>query len=118
MSRAEAETLFQIDEAATERSDGGLFDDIFARAIVHHATAASGLPVPSRAIALSPKTPISSWAPTQAVGVNTEVLEWISGQMRGRRRANGALVAVLSMLIGAATMPLAQSLPNIIDLGM
>ncbi len=118
VSRAEAETLFQIDEAATERSDGGLFDDIFARAIVHHATAASGLPVPPRAIALSPKTPISSWAPTQAVGVNTEVLEWISGQMRGRRRANCALVAVLSMLIGAATMPLAQSLPNIIDLGM
>jgi hypothetical protein len=116
VSRAEAETLFQIDEAAAERSDNGRFDDLFAKAIVHHATAASGLPVPPRAVALSPDTPIASWAPTQAVGVDTEVLEWISGQMRGRRRTSGALASVITLLIGAAT--LTQALPGIIDLGM
>src|ERR1700681_4437015 len=46
VSRAEAEALFEIDDAATERSDDGLFDDLFARSIVHHAASASGLPVP------------------------------------------------------------------------
>src|SRR5438477_2270831 len=29
VSRPEVETLFQIDEAASERSDGGQFDDLF-----------------------------------------------------------------------------------------
>jgi hypothetical protein len=45
VSRAEAEALFEINAAAT-----------FAKAIVHHAASASGLPVPSRTIALSPHT--------------------------------------------------------------
>src|SRR5215475_14604820 len=46
VSRAEAEALFAIDNAATERSDGGRFDDLLAKAIAHHAASASGLPVP------------------------------------------------------------------------
>src|SRR6266850_5378270 len=56
VSRAEAETPFEINAAATERSDIGQFDDLFAKAIVHHAASASGLTVPSRTIALSPDT--------------------------------------------------------------
>src|SRR4029079_821070 len=66
VSRAEAEALFQINDAATERLDDGRFDDLFAKAIVHHAASASGLPVPPRAVALSPDTAIESWAPTKA----------------------------------------------------
>ena len=85
---------------------------------MHHAAAASGLPVPPRSVALSPETSIESWAPTTAVGVNTEVLEWIAGQMRGTRRNNRALAALVASLIGAATMPLAHTLPNFLDLGM
>lgn len=118
VSRAEAEVLFQINEAAADRADDGMFDALFARAIVHHAAAASGLPVPSRAVALSPETDIASWAPTTAVGVNTEVLEWISTQMRARRRSSGTLMAVAAMLIGAATLPVAQSLASLADLGV
>lgn len=118
VSRAEAETLFEINDAASERSDDGLFDDLFAKAIVHHAASASGLPVPPRSVALSPDTAIETWAPTKAVGVNTEVLEWIASQMRGKRRSNRALTALVATLIGAATLPLAQTLPNIFDLGM
>lgn len=118
VSRAEAEALFEINEAASERSDDGRFDDLFAKAIVHHAAAASGLPVPPRSVALSPDTTIDSWAPTRAVGVNIEVLEWISGQMRGKRRSSLALKALVATLIGAATMPLAHTLPNFLDLGM
>ncbi|CAN5214115.1 hypothetical protein BH10PSE11_BH10PSE11_11740 [soil metagenome] len=118
VSRAEAEALFEINKAATERSDDGRFDDLFAKAIVHHAAAASGLPVPPRSVALSPDTSIESWAPTTTVGVNTEVLEWIASQMRGSRGNNRALAVLVATLIGAATMPLAHTLPNFLDLGM
>lgn len=117
VSREEAEALFEINDAAAERSDDGRFDDLFAKAIVHHATSASGLPVPPRSIALSPGTPIESWASTKAVGVNIEVLEWVASQMRGKRRNNRQLIALVASLIGAATLPL-MHLPNVFDIGM
>ena len=118
VSRAEAERLFEINDASADRLDQGLFDDLLAKAVVHHEASASGLPVPSRAIALSPNTAIESWAPTQAVGVNLEVLEWISSQMRGKRRYNRALMTLAAMLVGAATLPMVQQLPGMLDLGM
>jgi hypothetical protein len=116
VSRAEAEALFEINDAATERSDDGRFDDLFAKAVVHHAASASGLPVPPRTVALLPETAIESWAPTKAVGVNTEVLEWIASQMRGKHRGSRTLMSLVAT-VGAATLPLAQ-LPNVFDIGM
>ena len=117
VSRAEAEALFEINDAASERSDEGRFDDLFAKAVVHHAAAASGLPVPSRAVALSPDIAIESWAPTRAVGVNIEVLEWIASQMRGKRRSNRTLLRLVATIVGAATLPLTQ-LPAMFDIGL
>ncbi len=117
VSRAEAEALFEINAAAPESSDTGQFDDLLAKAIVHHAASASGLPVPSRAIALSPDTAIESWAPTDAAGVDIEVLEWIASQMRGKLRGNRTVTKLVAAIIGAATLPLAQ-LPNVFDIGM
>jgi hypothetical protein len=117
VSRAEAEALFEIDAAAAERSDEGRFDDLLAKAVVHHAASASGLPVPPRTVALSPETAIESWAPTRAVGVDTEVLEWIAAQMRGKRRSNRTLMAMVATIIGAATLPLTH-LPQVLDIGL
>jgi hypothetical protein len=117
VSRAEAEALFEINDAAAERSDDGRFDDLLAKAVVHHAASASGLPVPPRTVALSPETAIESWAPTKSVGVNTEVLEWIASQMRGKHRGNHTLTTLVATIVGAATLPLAQ-LPNVFDIGM
>jgi hypothetical protein len=117
VSRAEAEALFEIDDAAAERSDEGRFDDLLAKAVVHHAASASGLPVPPRTVALSPKTAIESWAPPKAAGVDTEVLEWIAGQMRGKRRSNRTLMSLVATIVGAAALPLVQ-LPNVFDVGM
>jgi hypothetical protein len=117
VSRAEAEALFEINDAATERSDDGQFDDLLAKAVVHHAASASGLPVPSRAVALSPNTAIESWAPSKAAGVDVEVLEWIASQMRGKRRSNRTLMSLVATIIGAATLPLSH-LPNVFDIGM
>src|SRR5215471_99263 len=106
VSRAEAEALFEINEAATERTDEGRFDDLLAKAVAHHAASVSGLPVPPRTVALSPDTDIESWAPMHANRVDTEVLEWIASQMRGKQRGNRKLMAMVATLLGAAALPL------------
>ena len=116
VSRAEAEALFAIDEAAAERSDNGRFDDLLAKAVVHHAASESGFPVPPRTVALSPDTSIESWAPAKAAGVDAEVLEWIASQMRGNRRRNRTLMRLVATIVGA-TLPFTQ-LPNVFDIGM
>jgi hypothetical protein len=118
VSRAEAEALFEINDAATERSDDGRFDDLLAKAVAHHAASASGLPVPSRTVALSPDTDIESWAPARAANVNADVLEWIASQMRGKRHGNRALMAMVATFVGAAALPLAAQLPQVFDIGM
>jgi len=117
VSRAEAEALFEINEAGTERTDGGRFDDLLAKAIAHHAASASGLPVPPRTVALAPDTDIETWAPSRAHTINTEVLEWIASQMRGKRRSNRTLMAMVATLAGVATLPLA-SIPYVFDIGL
>ena len=116
ISRAEAEALFEIDEAATERSDSGRFDDLIAKAVVHHAASVSGLPVPPRSVALARETSIESWAPANTTKVDIEVLNWIATQMRSNRCRNRTLAAVIATLVGVA-MPLSQ-LPNVFDIGM
>src|ERR1700730_9116570 len=117
VSRAEAEALFEINEAATERSDDGRFDDLLAKAVVHHAASESGLPVPPRTVALSPDTAIESWEPAQAKTIDGKTLEWIAAQMRGKRRSNRTLAAMVATVVGGAALPLAQ-LPNVFDIGM
>jgi hypothetical protein len=117
VSRAEAEALFEINNAATERSDDGRFDDLLAKAVAHHAAHASGLPVPPRTVALSPDTDIESWAPASAVNGNTEVLKWVASRMRGKRTVNRTLSAMVATLVGAAALPLSH-LPNVFDIGM
>ena len=117
VSRAEAEALFEIDDAAAERSDNGRFDDLLAKAVVHHAASASGLPVPPRTVALSPETAIESWGPTRSVSVDAEVLQWIASQMRRKRCSNRTLMTLVATIVGAAALPLVQ-LPNVFDIGM
>jgi hypothetical protein len=118
VSRAEVETLFQIDEAASERTDCGAFDDLFAKAVVHHTAAASGLKVPARSVALAADTSIERWAPGRAAEIDLQVLEWLGRQMRGNRRPNTTLMTLIATLVGAAALPIAQSLPGVVDLGM
>lgn len=116
VSRAEAEALFEINNAAAERSDDGRFDDLLAKAVVHHAASESGLPVPPRTVALSPDTAIESWAPPHG-GVDIEVLEWLASQMRGKPRSNRTLMTLVATIVGVAALPLAH-LPNVFDIGM
>jgi hypothetical protein len=117
VSRAEAEALFEINDAAAERSDNGRFDDLLAKAVAHHAASESGLPVPPRTVALSPDTDIESWAPRHGSNVDAEVLEWIASQMRGKRHGNRTLMAMVASLIGATALSLSQ-LPSMFDIGL
>jgi len=115
--RAEVEALFEIHDAAAERTDGGRFDDLLAKAVAHHAAAEAGLKVPPRTVALAAETAIESWAPAHAIKGNAEALQWLASQMRGKRRSNRALMAMVASLIGAAAVPLSQ-LPNVLDIGL
>ena len=117
VSRAEAEALFEIDDAAAERSDDGRFDDLLAKAVAHHAASESGLPVPPRTVALSPDTDIASWAPAHGKKIDAQMLEWIASQIRGKRRNNRTLAAMVATVMGAAALPLSQ-LSNVLDIGM
>ena len=53
----------------------------------------------------------------KAIKIDTEVLEWIASQMRGKRRINHRLMTMVATLIGVAALPLAQ-LPGMLDMGM
>jgi hypothetical protein len=118
VSRAEAEALFEINEAATERSDGGRFDDLLAKAVAHHAAAASGMSVPPRSVALSANTEIESWAPAYASRVKSDMLEWIAGKMRGKRHGNRRLMAMVATFVGTTALPLAGQIPSVFDIGV
>jgi hypothetical protein len=109
VSRAEVEALFEISDAAAERTDNGRFDDLLAKAVAHYAASESGLPVPPRTVALSPDTDITK--------IDTTALEWIASRMRGKRHSNRRLAAMVATLLGVAALPLAQ-LPGVLDLGL
>jgi hypothetical protein len=80
VSRAEADALFDINAVAAERWDGGRFDDLLSKAVVHHVMSACGRNVPSREIALAPATPLDAWA--SAIDINTEVRCWLETRVR------------------------------------
>jgi len=118
VSRAEAEVLFDIDAAATERSDEGRFDDLFAKAIAHYVLAAAGREVPPRAVALAAETPLSTWAPQQMSGnIDSEILVWMASHVNKRKRLSRALATIAVLICGAAVSPVAQSIAGLLDLG-
>jgi hypothetical protein len=112
VTRAEADLLFDIDAAAADRADGGRFDDLLTKAVAQHVLAATGHPVPPRAVALSADVALSAWAAPQT-DVDTEILEWIVAHARRKRRSS-ALMSILVLLAGAA--PLALSIASLVDL--
>jgi hypothetical protein len=99
VTRAEANALFDIHEAACERADGGAFDDLMAKAIAHHVLAASGHPVPDRATALSSATALADWAQHRSLA--PDLAAWLEKRLRRRGRHQAALAA-LDYLLGAA----------------
>ena len=105
VTRAEADALFDIHEAAIERIDGGAFDRLFATAIAHHVLAALRLPVVARAIALD--TGIADW--TRPVALDGETATWLKTRLSRKRRYDGP-IAMLAAWVGASVSTLASDL--------
>jgi hypothetical protein len=71
--------LFAIDAAGNERRDGGRFDDLLAKAVVHYLMSAAGAGVPSREIALAPENPLVTWA--SATDPGTDLRSWLESRL-------------------------------------
>ena len=112
ISRAEAEVLFDIHDAALEHADGGAFEALFARAIAHHVLAVAGRPVPARSAALTETAPVSDWV-SDAGALQGETAAWLASRLQRRRRGLGALAA-LAALLGIAA-PWGASVAALID---
>jgi hypothetical protein len=79
VSRAEADALLAIDAVGNERRDGGRFDDLLAKAVVHYLMSAAGAGVPSREIALAPENPLVTWA--SATDPGTDLRSWLESRL-------------------------------------
>jgi hypothetical protein len=116
VTRAEADVLLQIDQAASERLDGGRFDDLLVKAIAHHALASAGRNVPPRPVALAPDTPLESWATEAArAGIDQDVRQWIAGHLRRRRRSSKALTTIAAFLIGSGAISAVSTVSTLAD---
>lgn len=102
VTRAEADALFDIHEAACERADGGAFDDLLTKAIAHHALAASGHRVPDRAAALSSTAAFAKRPQGQFLAHG--IAAWLERRLR-RGRHQPALAALLGT---DASLPVAR----------
>jgi hypothetical protein len=88
VSREEADALFAIDAAGSERCDNGRFDDLLVKAVIHHLMSAAGAAVPSRESALDPEHPLVAWS--AAIDVCLEHQSWLAchvDQMKPSSRA-------------------------------
>jgi hypothetical protein len=96
VSRAEADALFAIDAAGSERCDDGRFDDLLAKAVVHHLMSAAGAEVSSREIALAPENPLVAWA--SAIDLDREHLSWLASRLGRMKPSSSAARAIAASL--------------------
>ncbi len=119
VTRAEAEALFDIDAAGTERTDNGRFESLFVKSVAHCVLAEAGRSVPPRQVALAPQTPLSSWASRAADSdIDSEILVWIASHVHNKKRLESTLMGLSAIAagIGAALSSAAPSIVNIIDM--
>jgi hypothetical protein len=101
VSRAEADMLFKINSAADDRRDGRCFDDLLAKAVVHHVMAAGGRHVPSRDIALAASVNLDAWA--SGVEIDTEIRAWL--QMQIDEMGSSSAAQAIAKAIPGVTPP-------------
>jgi hypothetical protein len=98
VSRAEADALLDIHAVASDREDGGLFDDLLTKAVVHHVMSASGLDVPPRNRALDLATPLARWA--LRVRIDARTTAWLQARLAETHHASPAAKAIMEALAG------------------
>ena len=112
VSRAETDALFDINAAASDRRDGGRFEDLFVKAIVHHVMAACGYDVPSRDIALTAATDLNAWAPE--IEIDGEVRYWL--ERRVREMSGGPAARAIMNAISGLELPNELARVNLFDI--
>jgi hypothetical protein len=101
VSRAEADVLFDINAVGTDRRDMGRFDDLLAKAALHHVVSACGLGAPRREIALAPEHPLNGW--TAAVDLNGDAGAWLFAHLRELKPSSAAACAIMKAIDDAGT---------------
>jgi hypothetical protein len=99
VSRAEADALFDISAAGGERRDGGRFDDLLAKAVMHHVMSSCGCNVPRRDIALTPVTAMENWA--SAVEPDMDLGSWLESRLRKLNPSSMAGRTIAKAISGA-----------------
>jgi hypothetical protein len=99
VSRTEADVLFDINAVGSDRCEMGRFDDLLAKAVMHHVVSACGREVPRREIALAPENPLNGW--TSAVNMNADAGTWLSVRLRELRPSSAAACAIMKATRGA-----------------
>jgi hypothetical protein len=112
VSRAEADALFDINAAASDRRDGGRFDDLLVKAIVHHVMTACGYDVPSRDIALTAATDLNTWA--SEIEIDGEVRYWL--ERRVREMSGGTAARAITDIISGLELPKERAGVNLFDI--
>jgi hypothetical protein len=79
VTRPEADAMFEIHAAGRERLDGGLFDALLARAVMHHVLRTSGFEVPPRGVALDQATSLEPWIPEREIKGEAE--RWLGSRL-------------------------------------
>jgi len=98
VSRVEADALLDIHAVVSDRQDGGQFDELLTKAVVHHVMAASGLNVPRRDCALDSATPLARWA--SRVQMDAQTATWLQARLTETHHATPAANAILGALAG------------------
>jgi hypothetical protein len=118
VTRTEANVLFDIDAAATERTDDGRFNNLLVKSVAHCVLAETGQRVPPRQVALAPATELSSWANRAAdTDIDNEILVWIASHVQNKKRLKSTLMGLSAFLTGiGATLSFAPSIITVVDL--
>lgn len=113
VSRQEANVLFEIAAAGGERCDGGRFDDLLVKAVLHHLLAACGRAVPDRATALSPEVPVERWA--SPINPGPTLKSWLAGHLR-ELRSSKAAETIARVMSGSKTAGHDESIAGVFDI--
>jgi hypothetical protein len=109
VSRAEADVLFDINAAGSDRDDAGRFDDLLAKAVIHHVMSACGRNVPRREVALACETRLETW--TSAIRINTDVKSWLETRLRDVRPSSAAVCTITEVISGTGGCDYCREVP-------
>ncbi|UGY29385.1 hypothetical protein [Bradyrhizobium septentrionale] len=96
VSRAEADALFAIDAVGSERCDDGRFDDLLAKAVLHHVMGAAGASIPRREQALARENPLGAWG--SAIVLAAEPRSWLVAHLDWMKQSSPAARAIDAVL--------------------